>query len=69
MNQLLTHDLDDGGFMVCHKMRIVEPITLSILNLLGAPQMNTIDEWLEDAVSRGSLVAPAMQLTRRSYLI
>lgn len=55
MNQLLTHDLDEGGFMVCHKMGIVEPITLSILNFIGAPQMNTIDEWFEDAVSRGSL--------------
>jgi hypothetical protein len=54
MNKLSMHDLEDGGFMVCSNMGIVEPITMSIFKFLTSPGMDTI-EWFKDAVARNSL--------------
>src|ERR1039458_3756153 len=52
MSAIMTHEIP-GGEVVCERVGIVEPVTLSIWRFLGStgPQA---EDWLEEAVERNS---------------
>jgi hypothetical protein len=52
MSAIMTHDIP-GGEVVCEKVGIVEPITLSIWKYLASTGSQA-EDWLEEAVERNS---------------
>lgn len=50
---ILTHEIDDHGSIVCHKIGIVEPITQAIYLLLGREQ-SYVEAWIAAAIEEKS---------------
>jgi hypothetical protein len=54
MNEIPTHEIPEHGSIVCHKVGIIEPITLSIFNFLRREE-EYAEHWVKEAASSGNV--------------
>jgi len=52
--EVITHDVDGHGSMVCHLAGVVEPITWSLMKYF-MNRGSDADPWIDEAISKGSL--------------